>query len=362
MVTEGQATTKYTLEDMLRKVQALLTRADHPNTPQPEADACRGKAEALMYRYRIDEAMFQQAQPAGMELKPEWATWDVCNARSEFKNYYMHLARYVCDHVGIRQVFKQQDKPVIDPDTGNATDHAMMTVCEAVGYESDLRIAQALYTSCMLAFQLKLEPKYDTSKSNEENAYVMRHAGMEAWRIAEAIFGRTDKSLRPKVRKMFKEWAEKIGEDPTPLLGQGNLMSSYRADFASGFVYQLRQRLAMMRMARAEEDAGALVLASRNEAINETFYAAYPSYRPVDAPIGSTTGYVDPRKGCARCAKAKSGYCREHGYLKPSTARGPRGRMTNYEAMNRGERAAKDVDLGGTGGHRVGGNGPAGEL
>lgn len=359
-MSSTDSSTKFTLEDMLRKVQALLTRADHPNTPQAEADASRAKAEALMYRYRIDEAMFSQAQPAGMELKPEWATWDVCNARSEFKNHYMLIAQDVCNHVGIRQVFKQADKAVVDPDTGNATEHARMSVCEAVGYESDLRIAQALYASCMLAFQLKLEPKYDPALSNEENAYIMRHAGMEAWRIAEAIFGRTDKSLRPKVRKMFKEFAEKKGEDPTPLLGQGNLMTSYRADFASGFVWELRSRLSQMRLARMEEDKGAVVLASRNEAINETFYAAYPMYRPVEAPIGSTTGYVSPNKGCAKCAKAKSGYCREHGYLRP--IRGKAGRQTNYEALARGGRAAKDVDLGSTGGHRVGGSGPAGEL
>lgn len=350
------------LDKLLRRVQALLAQADHPNTEAIEANTFRAKAEALMYQYRIDEAMLAQATPAGLELKPEWRTWDICEAHSEFSNHYRLLARSVCDHVGIRQVFKQAAKPVVDPDTGLTTHHATMYYCEAVGYEAELRIAEVLYTECMLAFQTKLEPRFNAALSNEENAYIMRSAGMEGWRIAQAIFGSTEKSLRPKVRKMFKAHAEKIGEDPTPLLGQGNIMRSYRTDFASGFVRELDHRLAMMRMSRAEQDAGGLVLASRNEAVNEAFYAAFPSYRPIDAPIGSTTGYVDPRKGCKKCEKAKSGYCAEHRYMKPSTARG-RGRYLNTTAYARGGNAAKDVDLGGSGsGHRVGTNRPTGEL
>lgn len=350
-----EQSTKFTLEDMLRKVQALLARADHSNTPVPEAESCRAKAEALMYRYRINEATFVQAQPAGAELKPEWHTWDVCHSRSEFSSYYRTLCNYVLDHVGIRGVFKVASKPLIDPDTDQPIPNSTTTVyyCEAVGYESDLRIAEVLYTACMLAFQQRLEPKYDPSLSQRTNAYIMRSAGMEGWRIAQAIYGRTDKNLRPKVRQMFKAEALARGEDPAALLGKGNIMKSYREDFALGFVDKVRSRLSQMRMSRQDADAGELVLASRNEAINETFYAAYPQYRPVDPGTRSTVGYVDPRKGCTKCQRAKSGYCRDHGYLRPRVGR--YGRDTNYTALDRGRQAAATADLGPrpTGGRRV---------
>jgi hypothetical protein len=44
-------------ESMLAKVRALLTKAEHPATPEAEADALTAKAAALMAKYGIDEAM-----------------------------------------------------------------------------------------------------------------------------------------------------------------------------------------------------------------------------------------------------------------------------------------------------------------
>ena len=43
-------------ERWISAVAALIERADHPNTPKPEADAARAKAEDLMLRYSIEEA------------------------------------------------------------------------------------------------------------------------------------------------------------------------------------------------------------------------------------------------------------------------------------------------------------------
>lgn len=334
-----EAITGEKLEGMLRKVQALLTQADHPNTDPTEANIFRDKAEALMYRYRIDEAMLAQAQPAGLEIKPKWGEWFVCGAASEFKFNYTAIARYVMDHVGIRGVFQQRNV-IVDERP------AYTIVAYSVGYESDLRIAEALFTSCMLAFQQKLEPRYDPSLSDQENAYNMRSAGMEGWRIAQAIFGSTEKKYRPKARALFKAEAIKRGEDPSVLLGKGNSMLAYREDFASGFAHEIYSRLSQMRMSRQDEEKGELVLASRNERINEEFYSVYPQYRPAEVKTTSTVGSVDPRTGCAKCAKAKSGYCRDHTYLKPRYVRG--GRRYNYAAQDRGRQAARSVDLGGT--------------
>lgn len=47
--------------DMIRKVQALWARADHPNTPAPEAASCREKAADLMARYQIDEITLSES-------------------------------------------------------------------------------------------------------------------------------------------------------------------------------------------------------------------------------------------------------------------------------------------------------------
>lgn len=321
------------IEDILRKVQALLARADHPNTPVPEADSCRAKAEILMTKYRIEETQLSdggQAPP----IEPKWVTWRLCRYESEFRIYYESIYSAVLRHFGIRGVVMN----VYNKETG---EHDRYARC--VGYESDVRFAEALFTSCQLAFQARLEPRYDPSLSAQENAYVMRSAGMEGWRIAQAIFGRDDKSLRPKVRAMFKKEALARGEDPSVLLGRGNSVKAFREDYALGFVRTIQDRLDTMRTNRAQAEVG-LVLKDREERIVEKFYEEYPAYRPA---TNRKDPYVSPNEGCEKCANAKSGYCREHQWLKPRKPKA--GRSLNWSAYDRGSDAARTVDLGGSG-------------
>lgn len=339
---------KYSLDQMLGKVQALLARADHPNTPVPEAESCRHKAELLMFKYRIDEAMLASGDAGtALSLSPQWGSWRVCSAQSEFVQQYRTICSAVFRHLGIRGVFKNVVVDVLNEDGTATGQRESVWVTSACGYESDLRIAEVLYTSAMLAFQQRLEPKYDPSLSQQVNAYNMRSAGMEGWRIAQAIFGRDDKALRPKVRAMFRNEAVARGEDPSILLGKGNNVKQYRKDFADGFATEIYYRLQQMRASRGDESTG-LILLSRETDINEAFYEKYPQYRPAN---NSNLPYVSPNKGCPKCEKAKSGYCRDHGYLRPLKGKA---QAFNAAAFDRGSRAARTVDIGASPkGHRV---------
>lgn len=330
------------LDDMLRKVQALLARADHPNTPVPEAESCRSKAELLMWKYKIDETA-AAAQGMVHGFTPEWHTFTICSANSEFRSIYRSMAAVVVDHVGARAVYRQAN-----------IDGQYVDTCELVGYPSDVRMADMLYTSCMLAFQSKLEPKYDPNLSDQENAYNMRSAGMEGIRIAGALYNRTlradrltseEKGLCRKARALFKKEAERRGEDPAVLLGIGNNVKTFRESYAKGFEYEIWQRLKFMRSARGAESTG-LVLANRDEAIAEAFYAKFPNLKP--KPVSGAIAWTDPSADCKKCAAAKSGYCREHSYLRPraSTANGPK---LNHTAYYRGKDAAAQADLGRSG-------------
>lgn len=356
-------TTNFTLDDMLRKVQAMLARADHPNTPVAEAETSRRMAEAMMLKYRIDEAMLAATGGLGASgdtLVPIWRHFVVCSTKSEFATYYRMIAQACLRHVDCEFVTKNGPAWEANEDLrGTPEGEQWVYYMEAVGYESDLRIAEVLYTNAMLAFQTRLEPKYDPTLTEQVNAYLMRSAGMEGWRIAEMIYGRTDKSLRPKVRKMFKDEAIARGEDPSVLLGKGNDMKGYRLSFAEGFYSTIYSRLNQMRLAQADADSGALVLASRATNVREALYARYPKLRPV---TGASSYSKPANHGCPKCEKAKSGYCRDHSYLKPRSYRSS-GPSYNYEAAARGGAAAKAADLGATpAGRRVDGNGPRGEL
>lgn len=347
MSIPNQEVSEQKLGDMLRKVQALLARADHPNTPVPEAESARAMAEKLMFNYRIDEAMLSLTGKQGTELIPGWKQFDLCDNGSEYATYYRLMFQDIYRHVGVKAVVKSGVRREHHNPDGTFSHSVYVYEADVCGYASDLQIVELLFTAASVAFQSRLEPKYDLTLSEQVNAYLMRSAGMEGWRIAEAIYGKTDKSLRPKVRAMFKKEAEARGEDPTPLLGKGNMMKDYRLSYANGFVDTFNQRLSRMRAARGDNERG-MVLASRNERIAEEFYTKYPSQRPVNPDRFSNTAWEDPRKNCPKCQAAKSGYCRDHGYLKPRMARG--GPKMNYAAMERGADAARKVDLGGGGG------------
>lgn len=317
--------TTYDLDAILRKVAHLISRADHPNTPPAEADACRAKAEEFMDKYRIDEAALGDAGKLP-GYTPMWRTIVLCNYPSEFALWYRTMAYYIIEHLEMR---------------GTATTASVngepKWVAEVVGYESDVRFAELLMAQCALAFGGKLEPKYDPALSHQENAYAMRSAGMEGKRIAMAIFGKCDKGDPPKVRKMFKNEALKRGEDPNVLLGQGNSVKTFRDSYAEGFVGEIVRRLQDMRMHRGAD--GVLVLKSRKEKIDEAFYERHPGMRP--RPVSAAIGDTAP---CQKCAKAKSGFCRDHSYRRPTKGKE---RSFNVNAYYRGQTAARTVDLGG---------------
>ena len=342
------------LERMLAKVRALLERAEHPNTPPAESSLCRDKAEAMMFRYRIDEAML--ASKPDTQILVKWARIVVCNWRSEYRDFYYGIMESVIAHVGCRGVIKYKRE--------EGADHPIYEA-HFVGFPSDIRTVDLLFTSAQLAFQTRLEPKYRPELSDQENAYWMRKAGMEGWRIAMAIWGvREDKHLYA-ARRLFKQEALARGEDPSELLGQGNSMAVYRSSYANGFYSELRSRLARMRLSRSDE--GGLVLAGRTEKINEAFWAEYPEYRP-PAPLPPAEGdeeaedeaeegepsvarshtreaYSDPRENCPKCQRAKSGYCRDHSYLRP---RAYREEAWSPAGDRAGRAAARSVDLGGS--------------
>lgn len=342
--------TSFSLDAMLRKVQSMIARADHPNTPPAEADTARNMAEGLMLKYRIDSAMLEASgQGPKQTVVPVWRKFRVCDSQSEFSLFYRLMAQDCLRHVDCEFVTRIGSAWEVDESlNGTMEGNVGVYYVEAVGYEADLRIAEVLYLSAQVAFQKRLEPKYDPELSDQVNAYLMRSAGMEGWRIAEAIFGRTDKALRPKVRAMFKKEAEARGEDPNVLLGKGNSVKVFRDSFAEGFSSTIHSRLVQMRAAQADADKGALVLADRAVNVREAYYLRFPDRRPVTGP---KSYHQEPSAGCPKCAKSKSGHCRDH--PKPRAVRYSE-RSFNHSAYARGGNAAKEADLGGSsGGTRV---------
>lgn len=334
------------LDGIIRKIKGLLAVADDPATAPEAAASYRDRAEALMFTYRVEETLLAQQTPAAATaLRPVWRTLWLAPVTSEFAQSYRSIAAYVLTHVGGKGVFTTARHE----ESGRT-----WFVAEGVGYEGDLRYADLLFQAASLEFGKRLEPKVDPTLSDEENAYRLRSAGMEGRRIALALWGRDDKPARSKARKMFAKVAAARGEDASVLMGQGNSVKVFRESYAEAFCSTLWERLYRLRT-KAAQDERAVVLAGRSDAVEEALYERYPHMRPTPRKAVEGGEYTDPTKDCAKCAKAKSGYCREHAYLKPSTA-AYKDEPFNAAGYQRGRDAARSVNLGSAGTDRVAGN------
>jgi hypothetical protein len=346
---EGGGTMDEQLSTKLRQARALIELAEHPNTPAAESEAARAKADALIYQYKLDSLLAAGVgKIAAPQLMPQWAEWEVAPTSSEFYQQYYSIASMCITHVDAKGAFESKYRASYEEEGGQYWRFAH--IC---GYESDLMFAELLWTSARAEFSRRLEPKIDLCKSDREKAYVLRHAGLEGRRIAEILWGENTKANRSKARRYFEEEARKRGEDPRPLMGT-NSVKVYRETYAEAFTSELYWRLTRMRRERAME-ANAIVLAGAQNAVDEMFYERFPTLRPKTA-----IPWTDPTQNCERCKKAKSGYCREHSYMKP---RKEKEKQVNWTAYDRGRDAARAVDLGPGGRRKVeGGDTPRGML
>lgn len=332
-----QTTTSEKLAKVMEQVQLLLARADHPTTPPAEADLARSRAEILMFRYKIDTV----SQPEIATNEPSWSAFIVCETSSEWANFYSSIATLIAGHTSLRVRTKGEWK-----DDGTGTERRYY-VAHMVGFESDVRYAEILMSSALMAFGKALEPKFDHGETHAQNALRLRRGGMERRRIALILFGTSEtvneqKAKNRKVTKLIKEEATRIGEPELAdeVLGRGNSIKTFRESYASGFYSTLVHRLQRMAFERGQYSDGAVVLASLKERVDEAFYAKFPEMRP--QPVG-TKVLGEPQAECLKCKAAKSGFCREHSWKRPRAARQGAFSMSAY---NSGSSAARKVDLG----------------
>lgn len=269
------------VDGILRKVQGLLAKAEHPNTGEAEAEAFRAKAEELMQRYRIEEHMLIQSGSG--EMKPVLMTWGVCSSSSEYYNTLYWLMSACAQHAGVAMTYKW------GPDPDNGGRHSLLA--QLVGYESDVRYAIMLYVTLHLTFSSRMEPKYDPNLSDEDNVYFLRNSGISRARIA-VIMGWGDMKDGPshaRVTKVYKQACAARGEDPL-LVGRGNSLKAFKETYADTFVTTIRRRLYQMRTAAGTNNAGELVLADRKGRVQEAFYEFFPEMRPnYDQTSGKAT-------------------------------------------------------------------------
>lgn len=328
-----QATSKG--DATLERVRALLASASDESYPEDLRESYRLRAEALMFKHRIDLAS-ATGETSIIGTDPVWRTFDLTHVSSEFKDDYLGLAMTILHHCELRGRL-------------DYADGRQKLVMHVVGYPADLGYFDLLLTSALLAFGGRLEPKWDTSVSMDENIYRLRAAGLERGKIARRAWPEkfenqprnfVDKRLNKRVTAIFEREAAKRDEQTEGLVGRGVNVATYRRSYAEAFVNELWSRLSRMRLSRGQ-DSAALVLKSVKERVDEAFYTRYPKSRPKVPVFQANGGSPKPPEPCPKCKAAKSGHCREH----------PKGsahkeRPWSAAGYARGEAAAQTVELG----------------
>lgn len=286
------------LDAMMARVGKLLAVAEDSATTPEAAANYREKAESLMRDYRIAEEDVI-AQDAGAILPTSKKVELLEDRGSDFTYQYQSMWYGIARHCGLRSVIRWE----VSPESG-----AYAMVATAVGYASDIRYAELLWVSARMMFGSRLEPVMDRSIPEAEMVYRLRSSGIERNRIAKMMWGEATHSNNAKVTRLYVRACAERNEDPA-VAGRSVSAKDYRTVYAREFVSRLARRL------RAAQDAadsigGGIQLHGREERVDEAFYERFPSYRPTPEP--EVTEEAKPEEPCAKCAKAKTGKCRDH--------------------------------------------------
>lgn len=289
--------------DYAKVIAALLANAEDEGLEDAARQAYRDKAETLMREYRVAQEDALATDPGSalpivkrIVLMPTYNPF-----RSE---YFRSIFRLIADHAecAIYMHWVNGEGEVAD----------------VAGYEGDVRYLEFLWTAAHVMFATRIDPHWDENRTEAENIFYLRNAGIGRKEIANQAWGAGTGELaknRSKVQRIYLAEAARRGEDALAK-GLGFQTEMYRRAYARSFVSTLSDRLWRARHA-ANAAGGVVTLAGRAERVQEALWDAFPALRPAKFEATTTYVYVSPNADCARCKKAKSGFCREHDWLRP---------------------------------------------
>lgn len=268
-------------QKVMTLIMKLLDRANHPETPEAEANLCSERAEKLMAQHMIDR----------MDLKPEEKSkviqdkWDLRtgDAGREFAYHIVDLMKTVLAHCGIRI---HPNAPYTKREDGTV-DYQSKTFT-LVGFPEDMRFAELIWFRVFVEFVRNINPKWDASKSLEDNVYHFARAGFSWGEIhAAATKSGVDYGLPAllngggaKLRDMYRKACADRGEE----YYKTRTHDAYRATFVRSYESTIRRRLTQMRDAAKETvsdaDKFAVAIRSTKEQVDEEFYRLFPEYDP----------------------------------------------------------------------------------
>jgi hypothetical protein len=277
-------------QDILAKVQAILDRANHPDTPAAERETSLRMAEKLMSAHRIDEAALAARSVArGIDDRGKRQVQDReiqwVSDGDEFRPIHMQTLNMLLRLTGCKCVLKGWGR------------------IHLVGLGSDIDYFQMLWTSSFLAFSGKLFPEWNRGMPPHRQIRTWVEAGYKwdyIWQTArdngQPFKNRKGDEIKcpPADNGWMKRQLEKAyvetGEVRPKLR---HSVRDYRNSYALGFGEEITARIWNMlderrQAERAAEGGAQLVLASDVDAVEKRFNELFPP---------STLGFAERSKG-----------------------------------------------------------------
>lgn len=300
-------------DKILDRVQKLLAIADHPNTPEAEAEVALAQANKLIQKHAIDEALLRMSQTTEQRRAPE----------------KRHISLASGDGMGIALAALRSilDEMANTYRCSIAVDGYRNV--DLYGASEDVAWVEMLYMSTYYQMLAKINPKWDEAKSYDENVYNLKVAGFK-WeeidakarqhggpdaRVWEKNYSyalhdgslssywqeQVDKGearvvgqegerydlevatnkIKGSVIAAYKRWAKQIGDDQ---LVATSSHYGYRLYFIEGFKHRMYERLwAYQREMESEMDTipgAALALVDMADEAKRMMYGDHPELDP----------------------------------------------------------------------------------
>lgn len=274
-------------EKILELVRNLLARAEHPNTPAPEAELAQKQADKLMFKHAIEEAFLRASQSEKERKTPVQKEFKLV---SEGTMEFWPEMRTVLGEVAMAN----RCRAVVAHYAGGDI--------TLVGFAEDVAWTEMLFTSIYFSFVRQINPKWDLKTSYDANVYNFKVAGYK-WKEINAI---SRSNGGPDHEKYEEDWwtgkpkgTGKIGgamisayKRHAKVLGDTNLVStqsheSYRRQFTNSFCSHINRRLRDMADEHEKDvdstPGAALALVDSKQAVDDHFFDLFPQFRPASA-------------------------------------------------------------------------------
>jgi hypothetical protein len=252
-------------EKILSRVQKLLDKANAEGTTEAERQLFLDKADDLMIKHALDDAMLQATMSKEERRTPVQDRFQAADANAPHWEKFRTVLLMIANLHRVRSAFHYD---------GSVT---------LVGYFEDVEYVKMKWLNVYLHFSQTINPRWNTGLSPEHNAYNFHRSGT-AWTEVEQIAREHGCKWNIKqLRAGYREYCLSIGEEPTRMT-QRNF--AYKESFAEAFRTRICTRVTDLIEDRDKQtsEAGALVaVKDLGVEIDEMYYSLFPHLRPETA-------------------------------------------------------------------------------